>query len=184
MHLVVKFQGNAFETFAKRMDQLASGARFGILAQALNEGGSMLRKATVAAETAQTGLKQDVLERAQVESPASGSYLTYTISATGGNVRLKYFDAKESGSGVTAKPWNKQTFYQGAFIKSGWQTRRVVLGGHVYKRVGSSRLPIKQERSGLFIPTEMTKGQTAATFESKSKLVLDTVVSRLGALMP
>jgi len=184
MHLVVKFQGNAFETFAKRMDQLASGARFGILAQALNEGGSMLRKATVAAETAQTGLKQDVLERAQVESPASGSYLTYTITSSGGNIRPKYVGGAESGSGVTAHPWNKQTFYQGAFIKSGWKTRRVVLGGHAYQRVGSGRLPIKQVRTGMYIPVEMTKGQTAATFESKSKLVLDTVVSRLGALMP
>ena len=143
----------------------------------------MLRKATVAAETAQTGLKQDVLERAQVESPASGSYLTYTITASGGNIRLKYVGGAESGSGVTAYPWNRQTFYQGAFIKSGWKTRRVVLGGHAFRRVGSARLPIEPVKTGMYIPTELTRGQTAAAFQSKSKLVLDTVVSRLGALM-
>ena len=44
---------------------------------------------------------------------------------------------------------------------------------------------IQQARSGLFIPTEMTRGQTAATFQTVAATVLaTTVVKRLGALLP
>lgn len=187
MQIVVTFRDHILADYAKRLEQMA-GSGMGVLAQALNEGGAAVREQTVAAETAQTGLPGDTLDRAQQEIPASSGSLTYTIRSQGGNVRLKYFGAKEGGGGVTAHPWNSGHFYPGAFINSGWRGRRAPspkLGGHVYERVGSGRLPIKQSRSGLFIPTEMTKGQTASTFESGSATVLaTTVLKRLGALLP
>ena len=165
-----------------------AGSGMGVLAHALNEGGAAVREQTVAAETAQTGLPGDTLERAQREIPASSGSLTYTIWSEGGNVRLKYFGAKEGGGGVTAHPWNRSTFYAQHFITSGRPgNRRTVLGGHVYHNIQGGKWggKIAQSRSGLFIPTEMTKGQTAAAFESGSATVLaTTVLKRLGALLP
>lgn len=186
MHIVVEFRDRALSDYAKRLEQM--GSKMGVLAQALNEGGRALRQATVAAETAQTGLPGGTLERAQHEIPAGGS-LTYTIWSEGGNVRLKYFHPAEGGGGVTAYPWNAAHYYRGAFITSGLPGRRAPspkLNGHVYRNVGGGRWggPIQQVRSGLFIPTEMTKGQTASTFQSYSAIVLDTVVRRLGSLLP
>jgi hypothetical protein len=116
--------------------------------------------------------------------------LSYTIWAEGGNFRLKYFGAKEAGGGVTAHPWNRWTYYDRAFISSGSRGRRVLspkLCGQVYRSVGASRRwggPIWLVRLGLFIPTEMTKGQTAAAFDKTSASVLAaTVVTRLGAMV-
>ena len=82
-------------------------------------------------------------------------------------------------------------FYDRAFITSGPPGRRAPsprLGGHVYRGVGASRRwggPITLVRSGLFIPTEMTRGRTAAAFDKGAATVLaTTVVTRLGALLP
>ena len=151
----------------------------------------------------QTGLPYDTLDRAQREYPATSGSLTYTIRSQGGNVRLKYFHAREGGGGVVAFPWASAHHYPGAFILSGRPGARFQspkLGGHVYERTnkgdrGWNRMEswrkkqhksqIQQARSGLYIPTEMVKGQTAATFESGSATMLaTTVVKRLGALLP
>jgi len=191
VHIVVSFRDQALSRYAARLESLAGGEGRGVLAQALNEGGRAVRQATVAAETAQTGLPGDTLERAQRELPADAGSLSYTIWSEGGNVRLKYFGAREGGGGVTAHPWNRSTYYDRAFITSGPRGRRAPspkLGGHVYRSVGGSRRwggPITVVRSGLFIPVEMTKGQTAAAFDKGAASVLaTTVVARLGALLP
>jgi hypothetical protein len=191
MHIVVSFRDQALSRYAARLDALSGGEGRGVLAQALNEGGRAVRQATVAAETAQTGLPGETLERAQRELPADAGSLSYTIWSEGGNVRLKYFGAREGGGGVTAHPWNRSTFYDRAFITSGPRGRRAPspkLGGHVYRSVGGSRRwggPVSVVRSGLFIPTEMTRGQTAAAFDQGAASVLaTTVVARLGAMLP
>jgi hypothetical protein len=191
MHVVVTFRDQMLSRYAARLEALGGGNGRTVLAQALNEGGQAVRSATVAAETAQTGLPGSTLERAQQTIEANAGSLSYTIWSEGGNVRLKYFGAKEGGGGVTAHPWNKSTYYDRAFITSGPRGRRAPspkLGGHVYRSVGASRRwggPISLVRSGLFIPTEMTKGQTAAAFDKGAASVLaTTVVSRLGAMLP
>ena len=188
MHIVVTFRDQMLSRYAARLEALGGGNGRGVLAQALNEGGQAVRSATVAAETAQTGLPGDTLERAQQTIEANAGSLSYTIWSEGGNVRLKYFGAKEGGGGVTAHPWNRSTYYDRAFITSGPRGRRAPspkLGGQVY-RSASRRWggPISLVRSGLFIPTEMTKGQTAAAFDKGAASVLaTTVVSRLGAML-
>ena len=49
------------------------------------------------AETAQTGLSRDTIVRAQGATEATPSRLSYVIHSKGGNVRLKFFGAKEGG---------------------------------------------------------------------------------------
>lgn len=190
MQIVVTFRDQALSAYAARLEAMAAGAGRIAIAQALNQGGEKVRQTTVAVETEQTGLSSDTIDRAQHAIPASAESLAFTITSHGGNVRLKYFGAKEGGGGVTAHPWNKSTFYQGAFITSGRPGHRAPspkLGGHVFENVSGGRWhgKIKLKRSGLFIPTEMTKGPTAAAFDAASAAVLaTTIVSRLGTMLP
>ena len=190
MQIIVTFRDRILSDYANRLEALAAGSGRAVLAQTLNEGGQAIRSKTVAAETAQTGLSADTIDRAQKTIDASASSLTFTIVSHGGNVRLKYFGAKEAGSGVIAHPWNASHTYQGAFIKSGRPGHRAPsskLGGHVFRNVSGGKWggKIKAVRSGLFIPTEMTKGSTASAFNSASDTVLaHTVISRLGSMLP
>lgn len=156
-----------------------------MLAQSLNQAGAQIRHETVAAEAKQTALSGAIIDRAQHAIDASSGSLTYTITARGGDVRLKFFGAKEDAGGVSADPWGRRTDDAGAWIKGGFNGHRVDLGfgGEVKRRVGASRLPTKTVKSGLFIPTEMVKGQTAGVFDTASSVAASRIVSRLGALL-
>lgn len=183
MQIIATFRDRHLSDYASRLEQLNAGA----LAETLNLIGARAREKTVAAETQQTNLAGDTIERAQHEIKATPSRLVYTIQSGGGNIRLKYFNARESGAGVVAVPWGSGHYYPGAFINSGWHGARwpsPKLNGHTYKRTGASRLPIKQERSGLYIPTEMTTGQTLAAFEAAVPAGFNIIVRRLGSLLP
>jgi hypothetical protein len=111
----------------------------------------------------QTGLKSATIRRAVTSSSTPGQFV---IRSRGGNIALKYFGARETRKGVSAAPWGARRIYPLTFIKGGRFPNRVALnmGGHVFRRVGSSRLPIEGGKSGLFIPTEMVSGQSATAF--------------------
>jgi hypothetical protein len=112
---------------------------------------------------AQTGLKFKTINRA-LKGRAQGA--NFVIGSKGGDVRLKFFGARETAKGVTAAPWNSRRLYPATFIKSGWWPKRGKPVGHgqVFRRVGKSKLPIVQVRSGLFIPNEMVTGNSAVVF--------------------
>lgn len=186
MRIVVEIRDASLQAFAARLEQLAAGRGRSFLAQSLNQAGKGIRHQSVPAEAAQTGLPVGTIERAQQTIEATASSLSFTILAKGGNVRLKFFGPQESGQGVVAHPWNKSTFYHRAFTMGGRPGSRVPLrfGGEVKMRAGSSRLPLKTVRSGLFIPDEMLSGRTGATLNSASDaLVVPILLSRLGSLL-
>ncbi len=188
VRLVASIQAGPFDEFSRRLSFLAVRARPELVA-VLNAEGRAVRERTVAAETAQTGLSHDTLDRAQHGHDATVASLAFTIAAQGGNVRLKYFGAREGGGGVTAHPWNRPTFYAGAFITSGRPGRRKPspkLNGQVYENIAGGKWggKIRLKRSGLFIPTEMTKGATAGAFEAGARTALTRVVRRLAAIAP
>ena len=186
MQIVVTFQDRSLSDYANRLEALSAGSGRAVLASALNQAGGVVRHKTVQAETAQTGLPSATIDRAQHEIEADGGSLRFTIVSRGGDVRLKFFGAKESGGGVVAHPWNKSVYVAGAFTQAGFHGVRKALpwGGEVKQRVGSGRLPLKTVHSGLFIPEEMTKGSTAKAFDAGFQVMASTIVSRLGSLLP
>ena len=184
MRLVLTIQGRALVDFADRLNGLAGGRARVELAQALDQAGSAIRQKTVVAETGQTGLKGAIIDRAQREVGATADRLVYTITSRGGDVRMKFFGAQETGRGVSAHPWGTTIETPGAFIRAGWGTRvSLPWRGEVKQRVGRSRLPLRTIKSGLFIPTEMTTGKTAAEFQTGAAAAASVVISRLGALL-
>lgn len=150
-----------------------------VINRALNRTGDMARTLVVRELAKQTGLPQKTIRKAVKVKRSSWSDLEYRLSASGGDVSLKYFKARETHAGVTAFVRGQRELYDGAFIKGGSFARGRVslsMGGHVFQRVGSARLAIEKLKSGVFIPIEMVEGQTVKAFEG---LVADVLPRRL-----
>jgi hypothetical protein len=141
----------------------AKGKMPAALASAVQKVGPIATSQMKRVLPAQTGLKFKTINRA-LKGRSQGS--TFVIGSKGGDVRLKFFGARETAKGVTAAPWNARRLYPATFIRSGWWPKRgkPVGHGHVFRRVGKSKLPIQQVRSGLFIPNEMVTGNSAVVF--------------------
>lgn len=168
--------------YAKQIERLSQEAPRE-LAATLNQVGAGIRRDTIRAEAKQTGLSARVIARAQREVRATASRLEFRIEAAGGNVGLKFFHPTEGRAGVTARPWGVAKMYQGSFIRGGRFPNRVVLslGGRVFQRVGTDRSPIAKVGSGLFIPAEMTTGNTLRAFEQGAEKSVGVVLRRMAA---
>lgn len=142
--------------------------------RALNRAGSSGRSKAGSALAKQTGLKVRLIRTAMVPARASVGRLEYRIKARGGDIALKHFDARETRKGVSARPFGQRKVFAGTFIKGGKFPNRVSLnmGGQVFARSGSSRLPIAKQKSGVIIPNEMIKGASAAAWQSTVATVL------------
>ncbi|WEK04551.1 MAG: hypothetical protein P0Y65_20640 [Candidatus Devosia phytovorans] len=140
-----------------------------VAARAINRTGDMAKTQVVRAMIRQTGLKRPVLVKAIGKPKGSSSTdLTYVMTTRGGDIALKYFDAREVGRGVSAKPFGKRRRFVGKFMKAGWTPNRVAVrkfAGHVFERASSDRTPIEKVKSGVIIPVEMVQGQSAQAFE-------------------
>ncbi len=137
------------------------------LIRAVNHTGDKARTQMRRVLVAQTGLTTKTIRKA-VKSKRAFNGGAYEIKARGGDVRLKYFKARETSKGVSAAPWGKRQIYPHTFIKGGKFPKRVALnmGGHVFERAGKGRYPLQGVKSGLFIPTEMISGQSEDAFYS------------------
>jgi hypothetical protein len=188
MQIRISFQDRSLSDYAARLEQFSQTGAV-VLSQALNLEGHAARAATVAAETSQTGLSGSTIGRAQQAIEASAGRLDFWIISRGGNVRLKFFHPSEGDGGVTATPWNRRTFYPGAFLMSGPKGHRKLsarLGGQVFENVQGGKWggKIRVKKSGLFIPHEMVSGATAGAFNAAVAVMAPRIVTRLGALLP
>ena len=120
------------------------------LARAINHTGDKARTQVVRALVKQTGAKSYAVRRAMHTKPASIGTLIFLIVSSGGYMSLKEFGARQTDKGVSAAPWDKRRVFPHTFIVAS-------LGGHVFERKGSSRLPIRK-LWGPSIPKEMVQG--------------------------
>lgn len=166
--LKVAWADRNLERFGRQVAYLH--ARFPkVLPRIVNQVGDRAKTQVIRTLTKQTGLPRRTIVKA-VGDPqrAHGSRLSYEMSTRGGNIRLKYLAPKETRAGVTAKPWGKRQLYPGTFMRGGkFPDRKVVerFDGHVYRRLNRSGTRITQVRSGMEIPTEMTRRETRWAFE-------------------
>lgn len=161
--------------------------------RALTRTGDMARTQVVRALTRQTGLPRAVIVRAvQVTRPSFGN-LAYIMTASGGNIRLRHFKARETRRGVSATPFGKRTVFAGTFMKAGWVWgKRVVKpnwNGQVFRRTGSVTGNGMDEfevvRSGVYIPREMAQGATEQAWrDSVDKNLEQRMRHEIGRLLP
>jgi hypothetical protein len=175
--LTIKVNVDPLAKFANNL-QAAKHKMPGQLASIVQEIGPEATQQMKRVLPAQTGLKFKTINKAL---KGRGKGLRYEIASKGGDIRLKFFSARETAKGVTAAPWNKRRLYPATFIKSGWWPNRKapIGGGHVFARTGKKRLPIHQVRSGLFIPNEMVTGNSAVVFYGTVNARLGPAVERV-----
>lgn len=100
--------------------------------------------------------------------------LSATIRGSNSEIPLKAFNAREQGSGVTARIWGKRQFHAGAFIFGGRGANRgadLGMGGHVFYRKG--RTWIAKGKRG---PISKAKG--ASIGEAMAKAAIATAIER------
>ncbi|CAM5576576.1 hypothetical protein MAUB1S_09696 [Mycolicibacterium aubagnense] len=185
--IVVRWQDiRGLNRFDNAIKSLGDNSRK-VMQRALARGGDMVRTQVYRALTKQTGLKRNVIVRAVKVKRPSFTDLTYEMSASGGDIALKYFSPRETRAGVSAAPFGKRQVFPSTFMKGGLFPNRHggVFHGHVVKRVGSDRFPISIQKSGVIIPQEMVTGATAAAFERTAHIVvLKRVEHELARMMP
>jgi hypothetical protein len=96
--------------------------------------------------------------------------LTATVRGSGSPIPLSAFNAHESDDGVVATIWGAKLLHPGAFIKGGGFPDRVELkmGGHVFHRIGSKRLPIERSK-GAAIAEAMAEDTISSVLVSHGK---------------
>lgn len=135
--------------------------------RALNRTGDMARTQVIRTLAKQTSLPQKTIRKAVKVKRSTWSDLTYTLSAAGGDVSLKFFKPRETRKGVSAVVRGRRRLHERAFMKGGSFARgrvELTMGGHVFLRVGG-RTELQKMRSGVVIPAEMVDGATAEAFE-------------------
>lgn len=184
-----------FSQWANAFGQLGDKADIA-LARALTHEGRKAKTQVIRALTAQTGLRSATVRRAVRESSAwagdasknyAGQRLTYELAVKGGNIRLKFFGARETRAGVSASPFGGRRLFPGLWIKGGRHPNRIALnmGGHVFGRTGSGRLPIQGGRSGLWLPDELIAKESAAAFDRvMGSSLADRISHELARMMP
>jgi hypothetical protein len=171
--LEVRFDPSQFGRLAALIRGAGKQAPIG-LARALNYTGDRAKTPMTRQLTIQTGLSRRVIVKALRVKRATPGRLAWSADTAGGDIHLRYFKARETQKGVSAAPWGRRQIYGGTFIKGGRFPNRVALnmGGQVFVRRGRGRFPLEKPRSGLFIPAEMVKGETAAAFYQAADTVL------------
>lgn len=138
-----------------------------VVSRALNRTGDMGRTLVVRELAKQTGLPQKTIRKAVRVKRASWTDLEYRLSASGGDVSLKYFKARETRKGVTALVRGDRELFDGSFMMGGsFERGRVALrmGGHVFQRIGAGS-ELEKLKSGVVIPDELVTGATPKAFE-------------------
>lgn len=136
------------------------------VARALNATNSKVNTQIGRVLPKQTGLKSGEVKAALKREMASAGHLVAAIRARGPYIPLMKFGARETKKGVSAAPWGKRRVFSGTFTRGGRFPHRVALamGGHVFKRLGKSRLKIAIAY-GPAIPVEMLKDASKAAYE-------------------
>ena len=160
-HAALADMMKALEVIGKRMPAAQ--------ALVLNRVTTRTRAVVVPTLTKQTGLSKRIITKAVKTRRASPENPRASLYTRGGDISLKYFGAREQDGGVVANVKGDRVFVQGGFRRSGPPGRRVLvtkLGGHVFTNSdgGTWKGHFQKEKSQVFIPAEMIRGETLKAF--------------------
>lgn len=170
--------------FGNQLRAIGSGKANKVLGRALNYEGAKVYTAVRRAIRQQSSIPDDVLRAGMktIKASTSGGPLVFVIHGSGKELSLRHFKPAQGRVGTSATVWGKRQLYAHAFMGPVPGTIAAKLGGHVFVRLGSDRLPIKR-LSGPSIPREMVRDESREVFESAMPRILDRVAAEIAAVM-
>lgn len=187
MRIDVKIDGDGLKRFENVIAALGEGkARVGI-ARAINRVVDSVHGKVVRAVVKQTSIPRKIVREAVKKSKAAhqgDKPLQGVVYASGYPISLKHFGAKQFSFGVRAKVWGSFERFPSAFIYAGrWNSGNPVSNGHVFRRIGSKRLPI-EKLEGPSVPEGLIAGEATHAFTQTVETMLPARVSHeLGRLL-
>lgn len=158
---------NILLRFGNQLEAVGEGKARVAMARAVNYGGRRAQVQVKRALVKQTSIPRAVINR-EVKSRAAKhqgkTAIEFVIYARGSELPLKDFAPKQFTFGVRAKVWGRMQRFEGAFMGPRPGTVAPALGGHVFHRTSSSRLPIEKSY-GPSIPKEMVLGEAKEAFQ-------------------
>lgn len=181
MAISIQVTGDGLRHFQKLNEDLGATKTKAIYSRAINDAGRGAATDTGKALAAQANLPVRVGRRAvKKRTYSKPATLAFTIHLQGGAIQARYFKPREGRNGTTAAPRGQRQVFVGAFMRAGFFPNRVSKGnwaGRVfYKTGGPGGWIFEDAKTDVYIPTEATTGDTAATFE-KANIRLDARVT-------
>ena len=169
MALNITITGNGFARFSDAVRVLGDKRARSAYSRAINHTGNVAGTAAGRALAKQTGLpartgRKAVRRDVERSTPAT---LAYTIRGSGGDISLRHFKPRETRRGVSAAPFGQREVFTSTFMKAGFWPKRVEKPGwnsQVFSRLPSGKF--EKVKSGVFIPREMVRGQTAQAWNT------------------
>lgn len=187
--LSITWSGTGIERMEAAMEKLAGPRRVAAARRALNHTGDKVFTAVRREVSKQVGLPQKTIVARGRLKPfrATGGNLTHIIRSSGRALSLSHFKPRQLAAGTKASPWGRRQMFKHAFMGPRPGVIAPRLGGHVWVRKGSSRMPIKF-LYGPSIPKELVRDESAAAFarvsaelparvEHEVKVITDGVLS-------
>lgn len=170
----IKFEATAW--------RIGSGAAEKVFARALTHEGRKGFTAVKRALRQQTSIKSGTISGAMRFTGAKQKALETRIVGRGREIPLKEFGAKQFTYGVRATVWGRSQRFPGAFMGPRPGQVAASLGGHVFHRTGTARLPI-EKMFGPSIPKEMVKDQSREAFEAGVANILPRAMHELARVL-
>lgn len=187
--IIIRPADDVLIRFSNMLGAVGSAKGHKALARAVNRVTNTIHGRVIKAIRRQSGIptaiiRRQVKKRLASTSIGQGGALEGVVWATGSPLSLKYFRAKQFSFGVRAIINGSQRRYPGAFMgpRPGVLAKR--LGGHVWVRTSSARLPIEQ-LFGPSVPEELVRGESEREFRHLATTMLpDRVMHELSRMLP
>jgi hypothetical protein len=183
MQLLLKELNETRTMYEASIRRVGEGQARVAFARGLNREGRKTYTQVKRALRAQTSIRIGIISAGTRFRPAFSQTLTTVIEGSGRELSLKLFGPKQNAAGTTALVWGARKMHKSAFMGPRPGAIARSLGGHVWHRTGSSRMPIEM-LYGPSIPKEMVKDETAETFLSSGQDVIREAMRQLALLLP
>ncbi|AGT09471.1 phage tail protein [Paracoccus aminophilus] len=157
--------------FEAMVHRVGGGHATRAFSRAINHETAKAQTAVKRVIASSTGIRAGDVQKQIRRTRATVNNLSASIVARGEAFPLKYFGAKQFSFGVRAKPWGQWQRFPHAFVSAS-------LGGHVFVREGSGRLPIRQ-LWGPSVPAELMRPAAIAAFDYASGEIVDRALYEL-----
>lgn len=187
MAISISFADSVAKRYGNQIAVIGEGRARPAFARAVNRVTTMARTRVIRAIVQQSSIPRSIVVRSIRTKKAAhqgGSVIEGIIFARGAPLSLKHFKPRQLSYGVRAKVWGEWRQYPTTFMGPRPGVIAPRLGGHVFQRTSSSRLPIEMI-FGPSVPQEMVKDESARAFEQVVASHLPARISHeLARLLP